>query len=49
MELPEAASRGKGNGIRGTFVVSAPAETYIETCDRPVTPSTLAEGDLVRP
>ena len=35
--------------MRGTFVVSARAETYIETCDRPVTQSTPAEGDLVRP
>jgi RNA polymerase sigma-70 factor, ECF subfamily len=35
--------------MRGTFVVSARAETYIETCDRPVTQPILAEGDLVRP
>ena len=35
--------------MHGTFVVSGRAETYIETCDRPVTQSTMAEGDLVRP
>jgi RNA polymerase sigma-70 factor, ECF subfamily len=34
--------------MRGTFVVSVRAETYIETCDRPVTQSTVAHGDLVR-
>ena len=46
---PRSASRAEGNGMRGTFVVSARAETYIETCDRPVTQSTPAEGDPVPP
>jgi RNA polymerase sigma factor (sigma-70 family) len=35
--------------MRGTFVVSARAETNIETCGRPVRQPTPAEGDLVRP